>query len=197
MVFDTETTGLSLSDRIVQIAGLRIAGGQLTGERFETLVNPGRAIPPASTRIHRITDGMVADAPDMTQALRRFHDFAEDAVLIAHNAPFDMGLLRAAEAETGQHFPNRVMDTVLLSAMIWGQGATHSLDAICARLHIALPAHLRHSAMGDAEATAQAYLRMLPALEAKGLTCFAEVLEQAQKHRRLLSDANLAAAHGN
>ncbi|WBU62681.1 exonuclease domain-containing protein [Paracoccus aerodenitrificans] len=197
VVFDTETTGLSLSDRIVQIAGLRLAGGRLTGETFDTLVNPGRPIPQSSTAIHGITDQMVTDAPDMTTALRGFHHFSEGAVLIAHNAPFDMGLLRAAEAETGQHFPNRVMDTVLLSAMIWGQGAVHSLDAICDRLKVELPAELRHTAMGDAAATAQAYLRMLPALEAKGITRFQDVLAQAQRHRRLLSDANLTAAHGN
>ena len=196
VVFDTETTGLSLSDRIVQIAGLRIAGGRLTGEQFDTLVNPGRAIPPASTAIHHITDAMVATAPDMTTALRGFHHFSEGAVLIAHNAPFDMGMLRAAEGETRLHFPNRVMDTVLLSAMIWGQSAPHSLDAICARLDITIPEGLRHTAMGDADATAQAYLRMIPALEAKGITRFDHVLRQAQKYRRLLSDANLAAAHG-
>ena len=196
VVFDTETTGLSLSDRIVQIAGLRIAGGRLTGEQFDTLVNPGRPIPPASTTIHHITDAMVANAPDMTTALRGFHHFSEGAVLIAHNAPFDMGMLRVAESETRLHFPNRVMDTVLLSAMIWGQSASHSLDAICARLGITIPAHLRHTAMGDADATAQAYLRMLPALAAKGITRFDHVLRQAQKYRRLLSDANLAAAHG-
>ena len=80
--------------------------------------------------------------------------------------------------------------------MIWGQSASHSLDAICARLGITIPAHLRHTAMGDADATAQAYLRMLPALAAKGITRFDHVLRQAQKYRRLLSDANLAAAHG-
>lgn len=197
VVFDTETTGLSLSDRIVQIAGLRIAGGRLTGEQFDTLVHPGLPIPPASTAIHRITDAMVIGAPDMTTALRGFHHFAEGAVLIAHNAPFDMGLLRAAEGETRLHFPNRVMDTVLLSAMIWGQSAPHSLDAICARLGITIPEDLRHTAMGDAEATAQAFLRMIPALEAKGITRFDHVLRQAQKYRRLLSDANLAAAHGH
>lgn len=197
VVFDTETTGLALSDRIVQIAGLRIAGGKLTGEQFDTLVNPGGPIPPASTAIHGITDQMVTGAPDMTTALRGFHHFSEGAVLIAHNAPFDMGLLRAAEGEIGLHFPNRVMDTVLLSAMIWGQAAVHSLDAICERLGIELPPELRHTAMGDAAATAQAFLRMLPALEAKGITRFEDVLSRSRKYRRLLGDANLATAHGS
>lgn len=195
VVFDTETTGLSVSDRIVQIAGLRIAGGRLTGEAFDTLVNPGRPIPPGATHIHHITDAMVQGAPTVAEALRGFHHFTEDAVLIAHNAPFDMGLLRAAEAESGKHFPNRVMDTVLLSAMIWGQGAPHSLDAICERLGIVIPPGLRHTAMGDADATARAFLKMLPALEAKGITRFEHVLGQAQKYRRLLSDANLTSAH--
>ena len=59
---------------------------------------------------------------------------------------------------------------MLLSAMIWGQSTPHSLDAICARLGITIPEQARHTAMGDAEATAQAFLRMIPALEAKGIT---------------------------
>ncbi|MDP5307222.1 exonuclease domain-containing protein [Paracoccus spongiarum] len=191
VVFDTETTGLSVSqDRIVQIAGLRIARGRLTGERFETLVDPGRPIPPAATAIHHITDAMVAGAPDMTAALHAFRHFAEDAVLIAHNAPFDMGLLRAAAAETGAHFDNRVLDTVLLSAMVWGQSAVHTLDALSARLGIEIAPEDRHTAMGDAIATAEAFLRLIPALEAKGITRFEEAVAEARRHRRLIADAN-------
>lgn len=190
VVFDTETTGLKASDRIVQIAGIRIARGRLTGERFGTLVNPGRPIPPAATAIHGITDKMIANAPDMRSALTAFQHFAEDAVLVAHNAPFDMGMLRAAEPETGQHFDNRVLDTVLLSAMIWGGGVPHTLDALAARLDIVIPADLRHSAMGDATATAEIFLRLIPALEAKGITRFEEVTTEARRHRRLVADAN-------
>ena len=169
-------------------------------ESMAPLSAAGAAIAANPADVARQVDvviSMVADAPDVEEVVRRFHKFAEGAVLIAHNAPFDMGLLRAAEGETRLHFPNRVMDTVLLSAMIWGQSAPHSLDAICARLGITIPEDLRHTAMGDAEATAQAFLRMIPALEAKGITRFDHVLRQAQKYRRLLSDANLAAAHGH
>lgn len=191
VVFDTETTGLDPTDRIVQIAGLRITNGRLTGERFETLVNPGRPIPPRSTEVHGITDAMVADAPDTGDALRAFHHFADGAVLIAHNAPFDMGFLHAARTECGVAFDNRVMDTVLLSAMVWGQSVSHSLDALTARLGITIPPELRHTAMGDAEATAQAYLRLLPALAAKGIARFEDMTAAAAKHRRLLEDANL------
>lgn len=191
VVFDTETTGLDpATDRIVQIAGLRIARGRLTGERFDTLVNPGRPIPPASTAVHGITDDMVAGAPDMTAALSAFHHFAEDAVLIAHNAPFDMGFLRRAAPETGAHFDNQVLDTVLLSAMLWGRSAPHSLDALTERLGIAIPPEARHTAMGDTRATAEAYLRLIVALEAKGLERFEDVLAEARRHRRLIDDAN-------
>lgn len=191
VVFDTETTGLDpATDRIVQIAGLRIAGGRLTGERFDTLVNPGRPIPPASTRIHGITDQMVADAPGMAAALTAFHHFADEAVLVAHNAPFDMGLLRQAAPETGLDFDNRVLDTVLLSAMVWGQSAPHTLDALCERLKITIAEDQRHTAMGDTIATAQAFLHLVPALAAKGIERFEDVQTRARKLRRLISDAN-------
>lgn len=193
VVFDTETTGLTPQDSIVQIAGLRLARGRLTGERFETLVNPGRAIPPASTAIHGITDQMVAEAPDLTAALNAFHHFCDDSVLIAHNAPFDMGFLRRASAETGAHFDNRVLDTVLLSAMVWGQSAVHSLDALTERLGIVIPPEARHTAMGDTIATAEAFLRLIPALEAKGIERFEQAIDEARRHRRLIEDANLSA----
>jgi DNA polymerase-3 subunit epsilon len=190
VVFDTETTGLDPADRIVQIAGLRIMAGRPTGERFETLVNPGRPIPQRATRIHGITDAMVALAPDMTTALRAFRHFTEDAVLIAHNAPFDMGLLRSAATETGAEFPNRVLDTVLLSAMVWGKSAPHSLDALAERLGVTIPPEARHTAMGDAEAAAQIFLRLIPALRAKGLGDLDAIRDQARQYRRLIADAN-------
>lgn len=191
VVFDTETTGLADSDRIVQIAGLRLARGRLTGERFDTLVDPGRPVPPGATAVHGITDAILRGAPDLTAALTAFRHFSEGAVLIAHNAPFDMGFLRRAEAETGARFDNRVLDTVLLSAMVWGQSADHSLDALTARLGIEIPPEARHTAMGDALATARAFLRLIPALEAKGIERFEDAVAEGRRHRRLIGDANL------
>ncbi|WP_378944485.1 exonuclease domain-containing protein [Paracoccus sp. R86501] len=191
VVFDTETTGLTDRDVIVQIAGLRLARGRLTGERFETLVNPGRPIPPSSTAIHGITDAMVRDAPDLTAALTAFRHFCGDDVLVALNAPFDMGFLRRAAGQTGAHFDNRVLDTVLLSAMVWGQSEEHSLDALTARLGITIPPQDRHTAMGDTAATAQAFLQLVQALQAMGITTFQDVQQQARRHRRLITDANL------
>ena len=191
VVFDTETTGLTDGDRIVQIAGLRLVRGRLTGERFDTLVDPGRPVPPASTAIHGITDRMLRGAPDLAAALAAFRHFCEGSVLIAHNAPFDMGFLRRAETETGIRFDNRVLDTVLLSAMVWGQSADHTLDGLASRLGIQIPPENRHRAMGDAIATAEAFLRLIPALEAKGIERFEDAVAEARRHRRLIGDANL------
>ena len=172
VVFDTETTGLlpDRGDEIVQIAAIRIVNGRrIPGEVFNTLVNPGRSIPPASTRIHGITDGMVADAPTVEQAIAQFHAFAQGAVLVAHNANFDMAFLRRVEARIGLRFDQTVLDTAVLSAMVFGAAENHSLDALAARLGVELSSQARHTALGDATATAEILLKLLPALQAREL----------------------------
>ena len=194
VVFDTETTGLlpQQGDEIVQIAAVRLVNGRrVEGEVFDTLVNPGRPIPPGSTEVHGITDAMVAGAEGVAEVLPRFHRFAEGAVLIAHNAPFDMTFLRRREGELGLRFDNPILDTVLLSAVIWGQSDVHSLDALTHRLGITIPEEARHTAIGDTMATAEAFLKLVPMLQARGLTTFGEVLAEVRRHGRLLKDANL------
>lgn len=193
VVFDTETTGLlpAQGDEIVQIAAVRIVNGRrVEKEVFDTLVNPGRPIPAASTEVHGITGAMVAEAPGMDEVGRRFHKFAEGAVLVAHNAPFDMEFLRRHEAGIGASFDNPILDTVLLSAVVFGQGETHSLDALTHRLGITIPEEARHTAIGDTVATADAFLRLLPMLRAKGMVTFGDVLAEVRKHGRLLKDLN-------
>lgn len=193
VVFDTETTGLlpQQGDEIVQLAAVRIVNGRrVEGEVFDTLVNPRRSIPLSSTEVHGITEAMVADAPDVDDVLRRFHKFAEGAVLIAHNAPFDMQFLRRREAELGLGFDHPVLDTVLLSAVVYGQHETHSLDALTHRLGITIPEADRHTAIGDTVATADAFLKLMPMLQGRGLTTFGDVLTEVRKHGRLLKDLN-------
>lgn len=193
VVFDSETTGLNplQGDEIVQLAAVRIVNGRrVEGEVFDTLVNPGRLIPPVSTEVHGITDAMVADAPPVPDVVRRFHKFAEGAVLIAHNAPFDMEFLRRVEGQLGLTFDMPVLDTVLLSAVVYGQHEVHSLDALSHRLGITIPEEDRHTAIGDTIATADAFLKLMPMLSGRGLETFGAVLTEVRKHGRLLKDLN-------
>lgn len=93
-VFDLETTGMNAeSDRIVEIAALRI---EVTGQQntFHHLVHPGRRIPPAVSRIHHITDEMVAEAPRFQEIAPDFLNFARGSTLVAHNARFDLSFLQ-------------------------------------------------------------------------------------------------------
>jgi DNA polymerase-3 subunit epsilon len=193
VVFDSETTGLNprQGDEIVQLAAVRIVNGRrVEGEVFDTLVNPGRKIPAVSTDVHGITDAMVADAPPVADVVRHFHKFAEGAVLIAHNAPFDMEFLRRVEGQIGLTFDMPVLDTVLLSAVVYGQHDVHSLDALTHRLGITIPEEARHTALGDTVATADAFLKLVPMLTGRGLATFGAVLTEVRKHGRLLKDLN-------
>lgn len=190
--FDTETTGLSVkNDEIVQLGAVRVLNGRLVeSEVMDVYVNPGRPIPRSSTDIHQVTDAHVVNADDIGKVGREFHHFARDAVLVAHNAPFDIGLLRKSEAVMGVTWTHPVLDTVLLSAVVFGTGEEHSLDALCARLSITIPSHDRHTALGDARATAQALVRLLPLLDAKGIRTFDQLIQETRRHSRLLQDLN-------
>lgn len=192
VVFDTETTGLlPHKDEVVQLGAVRVVRGRLIeGEVIDMLVNPERPIPPASTRVHHVTDAMVAHAPTIEVVGRRFHHFARDAVIVAHNAPFDMAFLRRHAGRMGVGWDHPILDTVLLSAVLFGASQTHTLDALCDRLDVTIPPRLRHTALGDAHATAELLCKMLPMLMARGMTTFGDVIAQTRKHGRLLEDLN-------
>jgi DNA polymerase-3 subunit epsilon len=137
-----------------------------------------------------VRDADVAQSPRIEEVIPAFHDFAQSAVLVAHNAPFDIGLLRQQEVHTGCSWDHPVVDTVLLSAVVFGISADHSLDALCSRLSIEIPARHRHTAKGDARATAEALIRLLPLLQGKGVETFGQLLNETSKFGRLLRDIN-------
>ncbi|SFA79849.1 DNA polymerase-3 subunit epsilon [Poseidonocella pacifica] len=195
VVFDLETTGLlPHKDDVVQIGALRVMNGRiLAGEEVDELVNPGRPIPPASTRVHGINDAMVAGAADFATTSRRFHHFCEDAVIVAHNAPFDMAFLHKSGKATGCTWDHPILDTVLLSAVLYGTSEPHALDALCDRLGVTIPAHLRHTALGDARATAEALVRMIPMLMSRGIRTLGQTIEATSQHGRLIQDLNTPA----
>jgi DNA polymerase-3 subunit epsilon len=191
-VFDTETTGLlPHKDDVVQLGAVRVLNGRIIdGEQINQLVDPGRPIPPASTKVHKVTDAMVRGQPDIRAVSKRFHDFSRDAVIVAHNAPFDMAFLHRQAKATGVTWDHPILDTVLLSAVLFGASERHTLDALCERLNVTIPVALRHTALGDARATAEVLVKMLPMLEARGLTTFGQVIEETRRHGRLLEDLN-------
>lgn len=192
VVFDTETTGLNPQiDEICQIAAVRVVNGKLVAqERFDMLVNPGRKIPATSTEVHHITNDMVTDAAPVNEALSRFHTFAEGCALVAHNAPFDMAFLRRRERAIGKRFDQPILDTVLCSAILYGQSAEHTLDAVCDRLDITIPEADRHTAIGDAIATGEAFRKMIPMLAATGQPTLGSLICAFDQHARLIEHLN-------
>jgi DNA polymerase-3 subunit epsilon len=187
-VFDTETTGLepSAGDEIIQIGAVRIVNRRLLRhEAYEQLIDPQRSLPPASVKIHGITAEMLAGQPPIARVLPVFRAFVADTVLVAHNAAFDMRFLELKEVATGIRFDRPVLDTFLLSAVVFPNQETHRLEAIAERLGVSVMG--RHTAVGDAIVTAEVFLKMLPLLAEIGIRTLGEAREASEKtyHARI------------
>lgn len=194
VVFDCEMTGLQpmQGDEIIQIGAVRVVQGRiLTGEGFERLVNPGRPIPPASIKFHGLTDADVAGKPGIREVLPELRAFAGEAVLVGHNAAFDMKFLTLKEKAAGVRFDNPVLDTMLVSSTLDGGEEDQSLDGLCARYGIAILG--RHTALGDTIATAELLLRLIDRLEAQGLSTFGEVMRASNMAAELRQRGEIVA----
>ena len=116
-VVDLETTGGSAlgGSMITEVGAVKVRGGEIVGE-FQTLVNPHQSIPAFIAVLTGITDSMVAGAPPIEQVLPQFLEFASGCVLVAHNAPFDVGFLKHFAAQQQRTWPSfEVIDTALLA----------------------------------------------------------------------------------
>ena len=164
-VFDTETTGLHpmKGDEIVSIGAVRIVNGRiLREETFDHIVDPGRPIPAASTNIHGIDDARVKGEKNSTEVIRAFSRFAENTVLVGHSTGFDLKFFEIKEKQTGVKLSMPVLDTGLLSAVAHPYHEDHSIEGIAGRVGVRVTG--RHTALGDAIATAELFLKLVPLL---------------------------------
>jgi DNA polymerase-3 subunit epsilon len=167
VVVDIETTGLNTrKDDLIQVGAVRIVDGKLLdGDSFERLANPGRPIPVDPQRFHGITDEMVAHAPTGGDILQEFLDYAGNAVLVGYNIAFDLAFMnRVGEVR------NPTLDTMLLSVGAFPSRQDHSLEALAD--HFDEEIHGRHTALGDADATARIFLHLIPELDRAGARTF-------------------------
>jgi DNA polymerase-3 subunit epsilon len=141
-------------------------------ECFARLVNPGRPMPRSAERVHGLRGEMLAGQPAIGEVLPPFARFCEGAVLVAHNAAFDLRFLRLKQDAAGVCFDQPVLDTMLLSAWLHPHQRSHSLDALISRYGVA--PRERHTALGDALMTADVLVKLLPQLEERGLRTVAE-----------------------
>ncbi|MCM2251928.1 MAG: exonuclease domain-containing protein [Ramlibacter sp.] len=182
-VFDTETTGLdpSSGDEIISIGAVRILNGRLLEQEFfDRLVRPRTAVRRESQAIHGIAPSMLAGQPFIEKVLPAFQRFAEDTVLVAHNAAFDMRLLQIAQERTGVVFAQPVLDTLLLSALVHpGHADDHRLEQIAARLGVQVIG--RHTALGDAIVTGEVFLKLVPLLAERGIRTLKQAREASQR----------------
>jgi len=187
VVLDTETTGLNTAtDRIVEIAAVRISHGRADiSTAFQQLINPGLAIPAASSAIHTITDADVADADGFADMMPAFSRWAGNAVVIGYSIGFDLAVLQAEHERHGLPWnAPRSLDVRHLVELVTQDLPEQSLDTAAAWLGIEVTD--RHRALGDAIVTLNVFQALLPKLKQRGITTLAQVeracLKQSSRH---------------
>jgi DNA polymerase III subunit epsilon len=177
VVVDLETTGLTPRiARICEIGAVRVRELELEDE-FETLVNPGVPLGPAISALTGLRDAQLRGQPSAAVAVRRFLDFAGDAVLVAHNARFDLAFLdRETERLTGARLANPVVDTVGLARRLLA-GRTPRAGLASLSQFFGTSARPCHRALPDAQATAEILLRLLGLAQERGARTVADLVE--------------------
>ena len=181
-VFDTETTGLNPEggDEIISIGAVRIVHNRIVYQDiFEELIDPKRDIPIESYKIHGINYEMLRGKPDIENMLPIFKNYTYDTVLLGHNIAFDMKMLKVKEKTTHVAFPNPVLDTLLLSAILHPIHEQHDMENIAKRLGVNIIG--RHTALGDAIATAEIFMKLLPILNSNGILTLKDAIKASKK----------------
>lgn len=195
VVVDLETTGgSSRSDAITEIGAVKVRGGEVLGE-FATLVNPGGPIPPGIVMLTGITDAMVIEAPPLAAVLPSFLEFARGCVLVAHNAPFDIGFLRAGAASLGLAWPAfPVIDTVRLARAVFTRSELPSVRLGVLAAAVGARVTPDHRALHDARATVDVLHALIERLGPRGASTLGDLVgaqravEPARQRKRYLAD---------
>lgn len=174
VVFDIETTGFSPgTDDIIEIGAVKIKDGQVT-DRFSTFVRPRKSIPAEVQKLTGIIPEMVAESKYIEEILPEFMDFAGTATLVAHNAQFDTGFIRAnLRRHFSRTFDNPILDTLSLARALLPKLKNHKLKNLAKEYGISLENH--HRAVDDAEATAGIFLKLLQNISERGITTLDEI----------------------
>ena len=179
VVFDLETTGFSPSkNQIIEIGAVKVVNGSIT-ERFSTFVNPKVPIPFEIEQLTSINDDMVLDAPTIDEILPKFMEFCQDAVMVAHNADFDMSFIKHNCSALGLECEKTVLDTVALSRVLLPALNRFKLDTVAKALNVSLAYH--HRAVDDAACTAEIFVKLVEMLRDRGVETM-EDLDQMESY---------------
>jgi len=187
IVFDIETTGLSVQNcKITEIGAVKIKNGEII-DTFNTFVNPEAPIPEEIVELTSITDEMVADAPKVREALEMFFEFIGGGrkLLVAHNANFDTGFIRYAAEECGMEFTNPYLDTVTLSRYINPSLKKHKLDVLAE--YYGLGDFNHHRACDDAAMLAAIYFKMIESMREQDIKSFDQLKRDMSANSNPLS----------
>jgi DNA polymerase-3 subunit epsilon len=196
-VVDLETTGGSAAggSMITEIGAVKVRGGEVLAE-FQTLVNPCRSIPAFIAVLTGITDSMVASAPRIEQVLPQFLEFAQGCVLVAHNAPFDVGFLKHFASEQGRPWPTfEVLDTARLARRVITRDDAPNCKLGSLATLFGASTTPDHRALSDARATVDVMHGLFARLGSLGvhtleeLQTFSARVSQAQRRKRHLAEA--------
>jgi DNA polymerase-3 subunit epsilon len=195
-VVDLETTGASVAQgaMITEIGAVKVRGGEILGE-FQTLVNPHAAIPPFIAVLTGITNSMVAGAPPVESALPAFLEFAQGSVLVAHNAPFDIGFLQHFSAQQGRAWPRfEVLDTARLARRVVTRDDAPNCKLSSLAQAFGSTTTPNHRALADARATVDVLHGLFERLGNLGvqtleeLQTFTSRVTSAQRRKRYLAE---------
>lgn len=185
IVFDTETTGFEYAkgERLVEIGAVELINNMPTGVTYHQYINPEKEVPEEAFKVHGLSYDFLKDYPTFDKVADEWLDFIGDAVLVAHNASFDINFVNYELKQLGKSEItwDRVVDTLEIARLLF-PGARCNLDALCKRFDIDNSNRTLHGALLDAQLLAEVYLELLGGREPS-------LLLDAKKNKKTAGEA--------